>query len=169
MKPEDNKSKECCEKCEDISKNGSILFDTCPCHPPAPVEKSKGEECFECSNKKLYRCQRHNPSPPVEKSEVWEAEFDAEFSKEDGLFNTESGWRIKADPKRIKSFIENLLSQAKKEIEHCDEPLCPECQLKAYNKGRKDTLAEVRKLIKEMKWNPSLEILLQKLDNLDKY
>lgn len=35
------------------------------------------------------------------------------------------------------------LSDQKKEIEHCDVKDCPECNLKAYNKGRKEAIKEI--------------------------
>lgn len=40
------------------------------------------------------------------------AEFDEVFQFDNGLFNTESGWRMRADPTRIKSFLSRALLEA---------------------------------------------------------
>ena len=45
----------------------------------------------------------------------WKEEFDSIVFYDDGLYQTESGWRITADPKKIKNFISNLLEQERKD------------------------------------------------------
>ncbi len=44
----------------------------------------------------------------------WIDKFDSIVHYEDGLYTTESGWRIKVDPKKIKDFISQLLQQERK-------------------------------------------------------
>ena len=39
------------------------------------------------------------------------AQFKNEFPNDEGLYQTESGWRFKADPKRMESFIRTLHSE----------------------------------------------------------
>lgn len=41
-------------------------------------------------------------------------QFDELFPKTDGLYNTESGWIVRADPKKIKDFINTLLAEREK-------------------------------------------------------
>lgn len=45
----------------------------------------------------------------------WEREFDELFPHLPGLFQSESGWAIKVDPKRVKTFITQLLSSSRQE------------------------------------------------------
>ncbi len=46
----------------------------------------------------------------------WEEEFDKQFPKDEGLYQTESGWIVRADPKKLKQFISNLLTQKANEV-----------------------------------------------------
>lgn len=47
--------------------------------------------------------------------EEMEERFDDLVLYEDGLFNTESGWRIKADPKKLKQFFRQEIEKARQE------------------------------------------------------
>lgn len=40
------------------------------------------------------------------------SKFDETFRRDEGLFNTKSGWRIRKDPEEIKSFLRATLQEA---------------------------------------------------------
>lgn len=57
-------------------------------------------------------------------------EFDDIVFYEDGLYNTESGWIIKSDPKKIKELITNIIHES-------------------YTRGVEDALERLRNLTKK--------------------
>lgn len=71
-----------------------------------PCHTCKEETCVGCSSRTsdYYYC-RWCPVPTSD----WEEEFYNWFPKDIGLFNTESGYRIKADPKMVKRFVKEVV------------------------------------------------------------
>ncbi len=57
----------------------------------------------------------------------------------------------------------NYLSAPQEEsnVEHCDEPSCPECDIAAYERGRKD---ERERLTKEMQFNCGLRVARERAE-----
>lgn len=47
-------------------------------------------------------------------------------------------------------FTEDKPKEDLKIIEHCDTPECPECDIKAYNRGKQDTLSYVVEKVGEI-------------------
>lgn len=79
----------------------------------------------------------------------WEERFDETFGIDgdgsagcDGCFSNE---KTRAEHK---VFIRQLLA---KNIEHCSEPECPECNVAAYEAGRKAVVEEIRNQMQGLK------------------
>lgn len=77
------------------------------------------------------------------------AEFDKDFPPMQGLFNTESGWAIRCDPKEIKQFITSSLDLQKKKIL---EALPTEIngETSDYQHGFDKCIGEVKKIIENI-------------------
>ncbi len=58
-------------------------------------------------------------------------------------------WSVMQSCYDIKNLISSELSIAKKEVEHCGEKNCPECNLKAFNAGKKEERERIIKFIEE--------------------
>ena len=127
----ENKEKsKCCEKCQD---GGGTLCrwkweiripwlkqEFCSCHSPAPKSEERckhdidGVDCWECY-----------PSQQVQEEE----------SKE------KCSWFTCRFGHTCGSAIAKYVPE-KEIIVHCDEKDCPECNIKAYNKGRQEAFKE---------------------------
>lgn len=57
--------------------------------------------------------------------EDWEKEFDR-------IYMSSAAYSFSKPTRQLKDFVVSLLLQM---VEHCDTPDCPECDMKAYNKG----------------------------------
>lgn len=76
----------------------------------------------------------------------WEKELNNFLDKYVGT----SDWLVpKSARKNLIKRINLIFSKQKEEIEHCDVPECPECNIKAYNKGKEDAKEEIIKMVQE--------------------
>jgi len=102
--------------------------------------------------------------------ETWQERFDKEFNKpvrEDirNIIINSKSMNMYWDFTDIKDFIQKELDN--KQVNHCDEPKCPECNLKAYNRGIKDSF----KAILEMPYvleQVAIKAIKKVLENLTK-
>lgn len=104
------------------------------------------------------------PQPLKDFIESGKKKFDERWSYASFTWNGDNATGVelaKQVKKNVLSFLSQRTTQAyelgksETQIQHCDEPDCPECNLKAYNRGVSDTLAMVMREIEEIiKNNP---------------
>lgn len=146
------KKKKCCETCSTSKyalrgkmkeKFNGVCGLVCGCHRP----EEKSCDC-DCHNQDLV-ARRDEHCIACSAQTDWEQEFDKQFPKDDGLFQTESGWRIKTDPKKLKSFIHNLLKSTKEEAYEMgwEEGR----QILQDLPSRQDTIQEILEIVEGMK------------------
>lgn len=78
------------------------------------------------------------------------------------------------DLEELANMVRKQTLEEAPQIEHCDEPDCPECNLVAYNKGRQDALEEAIASLPEEENAPDIndfdngfnECRIQTLSNL---
>ena len=162
-------TKECCKKCKD-KLGGSpelgyvpqcLLFGNCSCHKPFEAQEEKAEVEEPCcphgnTTNNCPICEPHTSTGcSCDKCLPQSSDWNTFGKLERKIFEIcnrpvmGEKWSVMQSCYDIKNLISSELSIAKKEVEHCGEKNCPECNLKAFNAGKKEERERIIKFIEE--------------------